>query len=103
MRVVDIFCSFDTGQISGFLEMEDFLRRFHSSGDSPDTYAFSDVRSGTIVGLLSIGTLIGALGSAPIADAFGRRICIVSDHLDELGTSLISTTRSSFVLSFVLA
>lgn len=51
--------------------MEDFLNRF---GDcSSGTCSFSDVRSGLIVGLLSIGTLIGALIGAPTADFFGRR------------------------------
>ncbi|KAI0167889.1 general substrate transporter [Pestalotiopsis sp. NC0098] len=65
---------YDTGQISGFLEMPDFLERFgERSGDS---YSFSNVRSGLVVGLLSIGTLIGALMAAPIADRIGRRISI---------------------------
>ena len=64
---------YDTGQISGFLEMEPFLASF---GDRPGP-SFSNVRSGTIVGLLSIGTLFGALCSAPIADRFGRKICII--------------------------
>jgi SP family sugar:H+ symporter-like MFS transporter len=69
---------YDTGQISGFLEMDDFLKRFGDTTD-PDTGApaFSKVRSGTIVGLLSIGTLIGAIVGAPIADAFGRKLAIV--------------------------
>ncbi|KAG9810470.1 general substrate transporter, partial [Aureobasidium melanogenum] len=62
---------FDTGQISGFLEMDDFLRRFGENG------AFSPSREGTIVGLLSIGTLIGAIIAAPIADRLGRRMCIL--------------------------
>ncbi|EME44763.1 hypothetical protein DOTSEDRAFT_72271 [Dothistroma septosporum NZE10] len=68
---------YDTGQISGFLEMHDFLGRFHNEGNSFNTWAFSDAVSGTIVGLLSIGTLFGALCSAPIADRFGRKICII--------------------------
>ncbi|PIA93621.1 High-affinity fructose transporter ght6 [Cercospora beticola] len=68
---------YDTGQISGFLEMPDFLRRFGNVGDSPDTYAFTDAVSGTIVGLLSIGTMFGALCSAPVADKFGRKVCII--------------------------
>ncbi|KAM3420410.1 hypothetical protein BST61_g3684 [Cercospora zeina] len=68
---------YDTGQISGFLEMPDFLRRFGNVGDSPSTYAFTDAVSGTIVGLLSIGTMFGALCSAPVADKFGRKVCIV--------------------------
>ncbi|XXG98589.1 hypothetical protein Hte_004914 [Hypoxylon texense] len=66
---------YDTGQISGFLEMPDFLRRFGEL--QPDgTYGFSNVRTGLVVGLLSIGTLIGALVAAPIADKIGRRISV---------------------------
>ncbi|KAH8103689.1 general substrate transporter [Phellopilus nigrolimitatus] len=38
-----------------------------------DGYVFSNVRSGLIVALLSIGTLFGALLGAPVADYFGRR------------------------------
>lgn len=55
--------------------MPDFLRRFgqrHSDG----TYYFSNVRSGLIVALLSIGTLFGALVAAPLADKIGRRFSI---------------------------
>ncbi|KAK4575134.1 hexose transporter hxt5 [Recurvomyces mirabilis] len=80
---------YDTGQISGFLEMDDFKNRFGENG------AFSNVRSGTIVGLLSIGTLIGAIGSAPIADKFGRKICIITWNIVFIiGVIIqISTTR----------
>ncbi|KAL3424911.1 High-affinity fructose transporter ght6-like protein 1 [Phlyctema vagabunda] len=63
---------YDTGQISGFLEMEDFLERFGQTR-SDGTHYFSNVRSGLIVGLLSIGTLMGALIAGPIADRFGRK------------------------------
>lgn len=41
---------YDTGQISGFLEMKNFLRRYGEPG--PGGYVFSDVRSGVIVGLV---------------------------------------------------
>lgn len=51
--------------------MDDFLRRFGENG------AFSPSREGTIVGLLSIGTLLGAIIAAPIADRLGRRMCIL--------------------------
>lgn len=67
---------YDTGQISGFLGMPNFQQRFgqrHSDG----TYYFSNVRSGLIVGLLSIGTLLGALAGGPLADLIGRRYSIV--------------------------
>ncbi|PSN63955.1 general substrate transporter [Corynespora cassiicola Philippines] len=68
---------YDTGQISGFLNMPDFLQRFADQKSETGEISFSHSRSGTIVGLLSIGTLIGALIAAPIADKFGRRISII--------------------------
>lgn len=69
--------------------MEDFLERFGEPQPN-GKYKFSNVRSGLIVGLvshlstqppslnadihqLSIGTLIGALAVAPIADRIGRK------------------------------
>ncbi|KAI0450921.1 hexose transporter [Xylaria acuta] len=70
---------YDTGQISGFLEMPDFQRRFGEASDDGMggiKYSFSPVRSGLIVGLLSIGTLVGALIAAPIADKIGRRLSV---------------------------
>ena len=57
--------------------MDDFLERF---ADQPGP-SFSNWKEGTITGLLSIGTLFGALASAPIADIFGRRVCIVTWNL----------------------
>ncbi|TFY58067.1 hypothetical protein EVG20_g8297 [Dentipellis fragilis] len=66
---------YDTGQISDLLLMDDFLTSFGQCGTPGDvsTCHFSNVRTGLIVGLLSIGTLIGALLGAPTADFFGRR------------------------------
>jgi SP family sugar:H+ symporter-like MFS transporter len=49
---------YDTGQISGFLEMQVFLQRFGQPGpvtkDSPTGYHFTNVRSGLIVALVSL-------------------------------------------------
>ncbi|KIY62582.1 general substrate transporter [Cylindrobasidium torrendii FP15055 ss-10] len=70
---------YDTGQISDMLLMDDFLLRF-AQCDAPgdvSTCKFSNVRSGLIVGLLSIGTLFGALIGAPTADFLGRRYAMV--------------------------
>ncbi|OJJ46779.1 hypothetical protein ASPZODRAFT_66659 [Penicilliopsis zonata CBS 506.65] len=64
---------YSTGQISGFETMDDFLMRFGQYNAESDSYSFSNVRSGLIVGLLSIGTMIGALVAAPIADRMGRK------------------------------
>ncbi len=55
--------------------MPDFLNRF---GQQKNGKAyFSNVRSGLIVSLLSIGTLFGALLGAPIADKIGRKKSIM--------------------------
>ncbi|KXT18611.1 hypothetical protein AC579_9838 [Pseudocercospora musae] len=59
--------------------MPDFQERFgqlHTSGKDAGQYYFSNVRSGLIVGLLSIGTLIGALVGGPLADLVGRKYSI---------------------------
>lgn len=42
---------YDTGQISGFLEMENFLQRYGELGND-GKYHFSNARSGLIVGLV---------------------------------------------------
>ncbi|KAJ8098045.1 hypothetical protein POJ06DRAFT_27432 [Lipomyces tetrasporus] len=67
---------YQTGQISGFLEMADFKRRFAECDEVTGECTFSAARQGTIVGLFSIGTLIGSLIAAPIADRIGRRLTI---------------------------
>jgi SP family sugar:H+ symporter-like MFS transporter len=52
--------------------MPEFLGRFGQK--HPDgTFYFSNVRSGLIVALLSIGTLMGALIGGPVADRIGRK------------------------------
>ncbi|KAF6805894.1 Hexose transporter 2 [Colletotrichum sojae] len=63
-----------SGQISGFFLMQDFMERFGEK--QGDTYVFSAARQGTIVGLLCIGCLVGALTSGKLADTLGRRLTI---------------------------
>ncbi|GAA6059272.1 hypothetical protein JCM10212_006665 [Sporobolomyces blumeae] len=72
---------YDTGQIADFLVMDDFKLRFAQCSTPGDvaTCSFSDVRSGLIVGLLSIGTLCGALIGATLADRLGRKKAVMID------------------------
>lgn len=58
---------YDTGQISGFLEMPEFLERFGEQG--PDgKYQFSNAISGTIVGLVCTFSFISNLLSLSVVD-----------------------------------
>ncbi|KAF5390495.1 hypothetical protein D9757_005241 [Collybiopsis confluens] len=74
---------YDTGQISDILLMPDFLLRFADCSSNANLSnattqcTFTDVRSGLIVALLSIGTLAGALMGAPVADFLGRRYAMI--------------------------
>ena len=68
---------YDTGQISGFEAMVNFQNNFADEGPL-NHKTFSNARSGTIVGLLSIGCLCGAILAAPVADRFGRKIGIIT-------------------------
>ncbi|KAK7926622.1 monosaccharide transporter [Apiospora marii] len=68
---------YDTGQISGFLEMASFKQAFGTWDVEMGKYLFSSTRSGLIVGLLSIGNLFGALMAGPLADRLGRKLPII--------------------------
>ena len=43
---------YDTGQISGFLAMDNFLERFGEYDPILQAYSFSNVRAGLIVGMV---------------------------------------------------
>lgn len=85
---------YDTGEISGLLAMPDFIARFGSNG------AFSNVREGLIVGLLSIGSLIGCVTAGPLANsrAIGRRGTImIACVIFIIGTLIQIASISSWV------
>ncbi|KIP04406.1 hypothetical protein PHLGIDRAFT_93500 [Phlebiopsis gigantea 11061_1 CR5-6] len=85
---------YDTGQISDILLMSDFVQRFAECRDRADvsTCHFSIGREGLIVALLSIGTLIGALLGARIADTLGRRKAMTSECIVFIVGVLIQIT-----------
>ncbi|KAI2625407.1 general substrate transporter [Hypomontagnella submonticulosa] len=64
-----------SGQISGFFNMPDFAQRFGEQ-NSNGGYEFGAARQGTIVGLLPVGCLLGALVAGQLADVLGRRLAI---------------------------
>lgn len=66
---------FDTGTISGYISMDEFLLHFgqvHEDG----TYYLSNVRSGLIVSMVSIGACIGGIFLSGTADMYGRKFAL---------------------------
>ncbi|KAJ5766118.1 uncharacterized protein N7511_003734 [Penicillium nucicola] len=76
-----VLFGYDTGTISGILAMK-FWRGMFSTGYINEKDGLPDVtssQSSMIVSLLSAGTFFGALGAAPIADRFGRRMGMIME------------------------
>ncbi|EGV64007.1 hexose transporter hxt5 [Yamadazyma tenuis] len=64
---------FDTGTISGFVNMTDFKQRFGQLSGSGEYY-LSNVRTGLIVSIFNVGCAIGGIFLSKSADMYGRRI-----------------------------
>ncbi|KAH1354085.1 hypothetical protein KXW30_008311 [Aspergillus fumigatus] len=74
-----ILFGYDTGTISGILAMPYWRKLFSTGYINPDDN-YPDItssQSSMIVSLLSAGTFFGALGAAPVADYFGRRLGMI--------------------------
>ncbi|KAG7194886.1 hexose transporter hxt1 [Scheffersomyces spartinae] len=66
---------YDTGTVSGFVNMDDFKKRFathHADG----TYKFSDTRVGLMIAILNIGCAVGGIVLSKVGDMKGRRFGI---------------------------
>lgn len=80
---ISIFCflvafggfvfGFDTGTISGFVNMSDFKERFGQQ-KADGTYYLSNVRTGLIVSIFNVGCAVGGIFLSKVADVWGRRI-----------------------------
>jgi len=69
---------YDTGTINGILAMDTFKDDFATSVDK-DSHkpVILPHQSSMIVAILSIGTIVGSLLSAPAADSIGRRLSLI--------------------------
>ncbi|TVY20241.1 Hexose transporter 2 [Lachnellula arida] len=87
---------YESGQISGFLQMTNFKARFADNGE------FDAARQGTIVGLLSAGTLVGCLASGWICDKFGRRYTISASAFFYIIGVIIEITSDTQWVQFAM-
>ncbi|KAG0652532.1 Hexose transporter 2 [Hyphodiscus hymeniophilus] len=94
---------YESGQISGFLQMSDFLQRFgQRNATEQEIFYFSPARQGTIVALLSAGTLVGCLGSGWICDTIGRRFTISAAAFFYIIGVIIEITSSTVWPQFAM-
>ncbi|VEU19597.1 DEKNAAC100794 [Brettanomyces naardenensis] len=63
----------DTGTISGFVNMPDFLKRFGTWDASQNAYVLTKVRVGLVVSIFNIGCAIGGITIAKLGDMYGRK------------------------------
>ncbi|PSR84219.1 hypothetical protein PHLCEN_2v5507 [Hermanssonia centrifuga] len=84
--------------------MPDFVQRFAQCTNQADvsTCHFSNVRAGLIVSLLSIGTLVGALMGAPVADWLGRRKAMTAECVIFMIGVIVQISASSAWTQFAV-
>ncbi|KAJ6127940.1 hypothetical protein N7471_009157 [Penicillium samsonianum] len=95
-----VLFGYDTGTISGILAMHKWREMFSTGYINPKDN-LPDVTSGQssmIVSLLSAGTFFGALGAAPIADKFGRRMGMVMETVVFVFGVILQTISTSIPL-----
>lgn len=63
----------DTGTISGFVNMTDFKRRFGEWDAAGQEFQLSNVRTGLIVSIFNIGCTFGGFTLGHLGDVYGRR------------------------------
>lgn len=83
---ISIFCffvafggfvfGFDTGTISGFVNMPDFIQRF-GQVNSLGKYYLSNVRVGLMISIFNVGCAVGGIFLSKVGDVYGRRIGIM--------------------------
>ncbi|KAK8438406.1 hexose transporter hxt5 [Candidozyma auris] len=67
---------FDTGTISGFVAMDDFVERFGQLKASGEYY-LSNSRTGLMVSIFNVGCCIGGIFIGKVGDMYGRRMGIM--------------------------
>jgi SP family sugar:H+ symporter-like MFS transporter len=89
-KVTDLFCSYDTGTISGILAMPYWQREFSTGHiDADGNPNVSSSQESAIVSILSAGNFFGALASPLLSDWLGRRPALmISTWVFNFGVSL---------------
>ncbi|KAJ5157719.1 Major facilitator-type transporter ecdD [Penicillium canariense] len=95
-----VLFGYDTGTISGILAMKKWREMFSTGYINPKDNLpdVTSSQSSMIVSLLSAGTFFGALGAAPVADYFGRRIAMILNSIVFCFGVILQTAATSIPL-----
>ncbi|WVF65292.1 hypothetical protein IAT40_000016 [Kwoniella sp. CBS 6097] len=81
---------------SGLFNMESYQRRFGEC-DANGLCMLSTTRQSAITGLLSVGAVIGAVGSGSIADRFGLRLtCLIFIFIYLIGAAIETSAMNTY-------
>ncbi|KAJ3031546.1 hypothetical protein HDV00_008248 [Rhizophlyctis rosea] len=90
---------YDTGLISGILEMGEFQRQFGEPVG--EKYALNTTNKSLVVSLLSVGTFLGAIASGWAGDRFGRKFAMIySTMVFAVGVAIQTGAATVPVLTF---
>jgi SP family sugar:H+ symporter-like MFS transporter len=67
----------DTGTISGFVQMSNFKQMFGEFNSSIEEYEFSNTRVGLIISIFNLGCAIGGITLGKLGDIFGRKSALI--------------------------
>ncbi len=110
--LVSIFClltafggfvfGWDTGTISGFLNMTDFQQRFGEPKKDGTGYQFPKIRTGLVVGIFNVGCAIGGVFLSKLGDMWGRRKGIMSIMVLYIGGIAIQISSNELWIQYMI-
>lgn len=87
----------DTGTISGFVQMPNFKERFGQLNIHTNEYEFSNTRVGLIIAIFNIGCALGGLTLAKLSDIVGRKLALIVTMLVYIAGITVQISSSHWV------
>ncbi|ORY29639.1 putative hexose transport-related protein [Naematelia encephala] len=82
---------------SGLFSMPSYINRFGEC-DAAGVCAISTTRQSAITGLLSVGAVIGAVGSGSLSNMFGlRRTCMAFIFIHLIGAAIETSSKNTYI------
>lgn len=68
----------DTGTISGYIQMENFKEKFGDFNNETNKYEIGTTKVGLIISIFNIGCAVGGLTLAKLGDMYGRKVGLMA-------------------------